>query len=630
MHSLLEIQIEKSKNLDGTISYEKLFDLINKAYEKADKERSINKSTLKTISEDLLESNNYLKEQDDYFRLSQERYELALRGTNDGIWDCDLANGNVFYSERWKEILGLETDVEIIALNDWLSRIHPHYKKEIQKIWDKNLKDRVEKFYAEYPILHNNQKYIWVLTRGIFTYDENGVPSRFVGSQTDISQLKEMEAKLSFYSSKDALTSLANRYLLYDRLNQAIADANRHQKQVAVIFFDLDRFKFINDSYGHKVGDAIIQIAAKRLMNCVRETDTVARQGGDEFVVILRGLDNEYNLLSFLNKAIENLGSSYHVDENEFNLTVSAGISIFPKDGQNADLLLANADTAMYRSKKEGGNRFQFFTKEMNEKLLQKLDLEIHLRKATKSGGFTLNYQPIIDLKKKKIIGCEALIRWNHPTLGWISPMDFIPLAEEVGLIGAIGEWVLLEACQQMKKWHDKNLPRLYVSVNVSGHQLRYKNITKEISNIIELSGLEPKYVELELTESAVFETNQDSINILNALKEIGLELAIDDFGTGYSNLSYLKHLPISKLKIDRAFITPLGENEDDEKIVKAILGLADILNLKVTAEGVETKKQLDFLIKNGCSQVQGYFYSKPLAAESFEEFLLKGINDLA
>lgn len=622
MHKVLERQIAKSKGPDGSVLLESLLALINSTYEQADKERLLTQRSLTLVSEEFAELNAELREQGEVLRLSQERYELASKGTNDGIWDCNIITGEVEFSDRWKEMLGIDSNEKTNKLEDWFDRIHPDQIKEIKKLWNKNLKRKTDRFYTEHLIRHNTKEYIWVLTRGITIFDENGNPIRFVGSQTDITHLKEMEAKLLFYANKDSLTNLANRYLLYDRLNQAIADAKRHKKQVAVIFLDLDRFKFINDSYGHKMGDAIIQTAAKRLLNCVRETDTVARQGGDEFVIIVKDLDSEYNLITLLYKTLKNLGNSYHIDEQEFNLTVSAGISLYPKDGTTADLLLSNADIAMYRSKKEGGNRFQFFTKEMNEKIADKMDLEIHLRKAAQNGDFVLNYQPIIDLKKHKIIGCEALIRWKHPTLGWISPMEFITLAEEIGLIGTIGAWVLFEACQQMKQWHDKKLPPLYISINVSGHQLRNKNITKEIDNLISLADLDPKLVELELTESAIFEINQ-SVNVLNELNEIGLKLAIDDFGTGYSNLSYLKYLPVSKLKIDKSFVTPISNSFDDDRVVKAILGLADIFNLKVTAEGVETKKQLDFLLQHGCDQVQGYFYSKPLIAKDFEKFIL-------
>lgn len=590
MHKTLKEQIASATTEDGSIDTVRLLEAIDATYKQ--------------------------------HALIHDRYEIALKGTNDGVFDCDLLTKTVFYSHRWKEMLHIREDVHTI--DTWLDLIHPHHKQEILQLWEKHLNRGSERFYAKYPIMLPSHKCLWVLSRGKAVFDKHGNAIRFVGTMTDISAFKELEQKLSFYETRDPLTSVSNRALLYDRLVQAIADSKRKKQLVGVVVLDLDRFKFINDSHGHKIGDMIIQTTAKRLLNSVRESDTVARQGGDEFVVLVKEIESEFTFIALLSKLITVLSDPYLINGKEFHLTASAGVSIYPKDGDNADFLLANADTAMYRSKQEGGNRFQFFTKEMNDTVTQKLELESHLRKAIRKGEFSLNYQPIIDIQKNIIVGCEALIRWHHPTLGWISPLEFIPLAEETGLINEIGAWVLHEACQQLKSWEDLSAHPLFMSINLSGQQLRKKNIVHEIKDAINSTSVDPRCIEIELTESTVFETNLNSRSLLNEIKDAGVRLAIDDFGTGYSNLSYLKHLPIEKIKIDRAFISSIGKNVEDDKIVKAIISLAEVLSLTITAEGVETKEQLDFLIENNCDQVQGYFFSKPLTPKDFKIFMGK------
>ena len=437
-------------------------------------------------------------------------------------------------------------------------------------------------------------------------------------------QLEEVNAQLQHVATHDSLTGLPNRLLLADRLNQAIAQAQRHQHLFAVFIVDLDRFKAINDSLGHLAGDAMLKEVARRLAAALRQADTLARMGGDEFVLILNEITRPEDIETIAAKVLAHITQPMKLSDLELHASASIGISIYPSDGGNPETLLQHADAAMYQAKKGGRNAYRLFTPEMNAFARERLELENGLRRALLHREFILHYQPKVDVRTGSIDSAEALIRWQHPTRGLIAPMDFIPLAEETGLIIPIGEWVLNEACRQAQSWRASGLRPLRVAVNLSAQQFRQKKLVDIVSAALRTAGLEPRYLELELTESTVMHDAEQSIEILRELSALGVRISVDDFGTGYSSLSYLRRLPLDKLKIDRTFIRELATSRDDAAIVRAIVSLAHNLRIKVIAEGVETPDQLVYLREAGCDQYQGYHYSAPVPNDAFVAMMHK------
>lgn len=452
--------------------------------------------------------------------------------------------------------------------------------------------------------------------------DEKGKVTHFVGVQNDISDTKHYQEALEHQANHDALTGLPNRNLLQDRIFQAIVYAERSAHLVAVVFIDLDNFKLVNDSLGHTAGDQLLKAVAERLQSAFRSVDTVARLGGDEFVLILYDQSSEELISQETERINEVFLAPFDIDGREIFVSYSAGFSLYPQDGKDAETLLMNADVAMYRAKEKRGNSFQFYAPEMHSKINDRLALESNMRHALERQEFLLLYQPQINLKTKKVFGMEALIRWHHPTMGMISPAKFIPLAEETGLIVSIGEWVTRTACEQLKAFENAGLRDLTVAVNLSSRQFKESDLIPSIAKILQDTGLAAEHLELELTESILMNNSQGIVSTLDTLKNMGLKLAIDDFGTGYSSLSYLKSFPMDKLKIDQSFVKDISTSSDNSAIVRAIINLGHSLNLQVIAEGVETEQQLDFLTAHNCDEIQGYYYSKPLSAEDFKQFV--------
>ncbi len=434
-------------------------------------------------------------------------------------------------------------------------------------------------------------------------------------------QLREHRERLYHLVHHDALTNLPNRMLLQDRLSRMTMKAKRNKTYVAILFLDLDRFKKINETLGHDIGDQLLLEVGKRLENCVRKSDTVARLGGDEFGILLDDLRDVKFVAVVARKILQALSKPILIKDYELYATSSIGISLYPEDGEDEDVLLRCADTALYRAKDAGKNNYQYYTPDMNTRAFEFLLLESGLRKALDNEELVVFYQPLLDLKNKKLIGMEALLRWRHPEKGMISPGDFIPLAEETGLIEPIGEWVLRAACTQNKQWQDEGYPPVKVSVNMSGRQFAKKNIAEMIGNILEETGLNPEYLGIEITESVIMQDVKSTISKLKQLQDMGITLSIDDFGTGYSSLSYLKLFPIDNLKIDRSFVFNITSDSTDAAIAASVILLAHSMDLKVVAEGVETEEQLEVLHEQGCDYVQGFLFSKPLAAEEFVPF---------
>jgi diguanylate cyclase (GGDEF)-like protein len=434
--------------------------------------------------------------------------------------------------------------------------------------------------------------------------------------------LREANAELQHLALHDNLTKLPNRMLLQDRIQQAVEACRRGSTQCAVLFVDLDRFKPVNDSLGHLVGDDLLRVVADRLRSSVRQEDTVSRLGGDEFVVLLRHVAHTDDAVRVARKIIEALAGPVRSADHELRVTCSIGISVFPAHGDNAQALITHADIAMYHVKKSGRNNFLVFSPEMSAFFPRRLRMENELRKALDAGEFALHYQPKIDVASGALSGMEALVRWCHPERGVVLPGDFIPLAEETGLVVPLGRWVLLEACMQNRLWQDKGLPRVPVAVNISGLQFQQKDFVDTVGQALAESGLEARWLELEITESVVMHNAPEAIVMIERLRTMGVEISVDDFGTGYSSLSYLKRFRLQKLKIDQSFIHDISVDQDDAAIVRAIVALAHSLRLRVVAEGVEREDQLEFLRSLGNDEYQGYLHSRPLPVAEFERYL--------
>jgi diguanylate cyclase (GGDEF)-like protein/PAS domain S-box-containing protein len=460
--------------------------------------------------------------------------------------------------------------------------------------------------------------------------DADGQTTHHIAVINDVTALIRYQEQLEYQANYDSLTRLPNRNLLRDRLQHALIVAQRHHKGVAVVFIDLDGFKNVNDSLGHSVGDRLLSVVADRLARCARASDTVARHGGDEFVIVMTDTVDEQSLIAWMERVRASISEPVWLDGTELYVGCSMGASLFPQDGDDAETLMKKADLAMYRAKDMGRNTFQFYQPEMNVSAGARLNLERRLRRALRDNEFLLHYQPQVDIETGQVVGMEALVRWSDPEVGLIPPSQFIPVAEESGLIGPLSEWVLREACRQNKAWQDEGLPPARVSVNLSARQFQQRDIAKLVMQVLEETGLDPQYLELELTESTIMRNAEEAVSMLNELHALGIGLAIDDFGTGYSSLSYLKRFPVDRLKIDRSFVSDIGESSDDETITSAIIALAHSLNLQVIAEGVETSTQLDFLKERACDEMQGYFFAKPLPHDAIPGMLQRGAENAA
>jgi diguanylate cyclase (GGDEF)-like protein/PAS domain S-box-containing protein len=452
--------------------------------------------------------------------------------------------------------------------------------------------------------------------------DDNGKLTHYVSVFSDISQLKESAKKLHDLAHHDTLTGLPNRLLLNARLEHTLQRAGRDGNHVAVLFLDLDNFKKINDSLGHPVGDYLLQQVAKRLLACVREDDTVARLGGDELTIVLGSMHDARFAAKVAQQILDALSEPFQLERQEVFVSASIGISIYPQDGRDSTALLKNADAAMYVAKNEGRNRYHFYAEELTIRASKSLALETQLHRALEREEFLLHFQPQVSLRSGKIVGMEALVRWQHPEIGLVPPAEFIPLAEENGLIGAIGKWVLRTACAQAKAWQNNGLSPVRISVNLSGRQLEQANIVQEVHDALQDTGLDPAYLELELTESAVMKRAEHAAEALDGLRALGTTVAIDDFGTGYSSLSHLKRFSVDRLKIDRSFVRDIPQDPNDVALARAIVALAKSLGLSVVAEGVETEAQRDLLTSINCDEMQGYLFSAPRPASELESLL--------
>jgi diguanylate cyclase (GGDEF)-like protein/PAS domain S-box-containing protein len=457
------------------------------------------------------------------------------------------------------------------------------------------------------------------------THDRLGLVTGMAIVFRDISEARATSLRMSHLASHDPLTDLPNRLLLSDRLARALALAHRHQRRLAVLFLDIDRFKYINDSLGHLLGDELLRIVGREVTMCVRSSDTVSRHGGDEFVVVLSELERAEDAAVGAQKIIAALARPFTLAGHELHITVSIGISVYPDDGEDAEMLLKTADMALYHAKEQGRDCYQFFKPDLNVRAVERQSIEAGLHSALDRREFELFYQPQMSLKTGAMVGAEALIRWRHPDRGLVEPAQFVPIAEDCGLIRPIGRWVVHEACRQAQAWQDAGLRPIPVSVNISALEFRNKGFLGNVVDILKETCLDPQYLQIELTESVLMANVESTNSVLHALKSLGVQLAIDDFGTGWSNLSYLRHLPIDALKVDRSFVQEITSSSDAAPIVSAVISMGKSLNRRVIAEGVETRDQLKFLQAEGCSEAQGYYLSRPLVAQQLARVLKTG-----
>ncbi len=560
------------------------------------------------------------------FKHLMQRHQSILEAAGEGIFELNTDGHISFMNPAAAQLLGYSTEelqghhISKVIINSDETSTPPAWEdtelyqtcstgnvlRHDDALFLKADHEQLPIEYSATPLLEDNNGY-----RGI------------VIVFTDITLRKTVEEQLTHLALYDHLTQLPNRHMFEKTINQSIARAKRHNRSMALMFLDLDHFKNINDTLGHDIGDLLLQGVADRLKTCIRASDTVARLGGDEFAVILDEVEHAEDASVVAEKILEVLAPPFNLNNHEVFASTSIGIATYPSCGDSAITLTKNADISMYEAKQQGRNNYRFFTSDMTAQNMHRLNLAHSLRRALERDELFLCYQPKYSVVNTEIKGMEALMRWNHPHLGLVSPTEFIPIAEETGLILALGEWVLQQACLQNKAWQDAGLLEERVAVNVSTTQLMQNELITQVKQALNKADLDPCYLELELTESSVMTNAPNCAKALIELHDLGVHISIDDFGTGYSSLSYLKTLPVDTLKIDQSFVRDVAYDPDDASIVKSIIALAHNMELNVIAEGVETKQQLDFLAENGCDQIQGYYYSKPLPADEFKKLLL-------
>lgn len=556
-------------------------------------------------------------------RESEERYALAVRAANDGIWDWNLKANEIYYSDRWKEMLGYKEDEIGSDPNEWFKLVHPDDRKQLQASLVSHLKGLTPHFECEYRIRHSSGEYLWSLSRGLAVRDANGIAYRMAGSQSDITARKLAEKRLAHDAVHDALTGLPNRVLFMDRLQNRIERTKRNPNDLfAVMFLDLDRFKLVNDSLGHVLGDQLLITIAKRLQKCLRPEDTVSRLSGDEFAILLDIVKDVNDARRVAERIKGQLKTTTTLGAVERSPTASIGIVMFNKNYAAAGELLRDADSAMYYAKAQGGNQHQLFDNAMHISAIELIQLEGELKRAVERREWLIHYQPIVSLASGRLIGVEALIRWLHPTRGLLLPQDFIQAAEDTGLILPIGEYVMRAACAQVKAWREAGHPAFWVSVNISARQFQDKDLVGRVAQILSEMNLPSDALRLEITESVAVRDREYTIKVMNELNALGVHTSLDDFGTGYSSLSYLKQFPLKVLKIDQSFIQDIHLNRKNETLVTAIISMARSLGLEVVAEGVEKDEQLAFLRSQFCDSVQGFLLSHPVAGEELGRLL--------
>lgn len=556
---------------------------------------------------------------------AESRYRSIFENAIEGIFQSTLEGQYLVANPALASIYGYESSTALIsALNNIQHQLYVLPTRRDEFVKEITTKGKVHNFQSQ--IYRKDKSIIWISENARLVYDKDNRPIYYEGTVEDITELKNHAVEIEYQATHDNLTGLPNRYILNDRLQQSINFASRYHTKLGIVFVDLDQFKLINDSMGHSVGDQLLVSVSKRISNNVRDIDTVVRLGGDEFVILIPNVQTRQDIELSLGRLLNHMSAPLNINDFNFSITCSMGISVYPDDGRDPDTLLKNADSAMFKAKHTGRNNFQFFTPELNEKLTDRFNLEYKLRRAIEHKEFVLHYQPKFNLSTGQICGAEALIRWQPSDYETIYPLTFIQVAEETGLIVKIGQWVLNTACQKAKQLEADTGMAIPIAINVSPKQFRQPNFVEIVQDALIQSGLKPELLELEITENIMIEDTPKFIETLQLLKKVGVKLSLDDFGTGYSSLSYLKDFPIDQLKVDRAFVHAIEEDANNMAILKAIIILGQSLGLRVVAEGVETEFQFDFLKSVGCDEVQGYFFSKPLPEGKFDTLITNNL----
>ncbi len=586
-----------------------------------DKQFEEHERVLKQVSEDVV--------------MREERYALAAKGSNDGLWDWDILSGKIFYSKRWNEMIGFEETELVEGKEIWLQRVHPEDCEKLLYHIEESLKSSLEKNYqCEYRLLHKNGNYFWVVSKWITLFDNAGHAIRMVGAQSDIEKNKKIEEQLVHDAMHDFLTKLPNRNLLNDRLQQVLLRFKRAvSEDFALVLFDLDNFKYINDSMGHPVGDKLLIHVGKSLASIVRNTDTVSRLGGDEFAVIIQKPVDKHSFNMMVTRMASVLTSPIKIDEYLINPSVSMGIVWCNKTSPytSSDEIFRDADIALYHAKKSGKSRFVFYDNELREEAQKKFRISNNLKSALNKNQFSVFYQPIVLTQDGQIAGFESLLRWNHPDLGFVPPDQFIPIAEESDMIVELGNFVIQKSCETLATLIEKYNPERnwYVCINVSAKQLENNDIIFEIERAIKDNFLSYQNLKVEVTESILLKNSDSELYILEELRKKGIQIAIDDFGTGYSSLSTLHHFPFSFLKIDRSFITNVVTQPKLKSMIKSIILMAKTLDMKVVVEGVEQLEQYSILKEMEADYIQGYYFSKPLPLVELHLRIEQGVYPL-
>lgn len=578
-------------------------------------ELSETKTNLEKQYEQLYKNQIALKE-------SEERYRLVLEASNDGVWDWDVENDIGYLSKPWRELLGAKEE-EIENYFEFLREIvYPEDRKSVVSSLEEYFMGKTNSYEVFFRLNLQREEFIWIQCKGRIFRDQDDCIVRMAGSISDITEKRNYQSKIFKMAYYDNLTNLPNRTYLNDKLDELIKNVTKKGGKAAVYFLDLDNFKNINDTLGHDYGDIVLKCASNELLSVLGEDYTVARFGGDEFIIIQHKLDKENELDDTAKKIIKIFDKPIVINNQSFYVAASIGVAIIPEHGIESVEILKKADIAMYNAKEEGKGRFKIYDEEMSKKVQLESDFEKSIRKAIIQKEFYLNYQPYFNAVSGELEGVEALIRWNHPKRGIIPPNEFIPLAEKTGLIKEIGDWVLMESCKQNKTWQDKGLKKIPVAVNVSEHQFQSALFVERVKVALKETNLDPKYLKIEITEGTVIKSFDNNINILKKLKQMGIGISLDDFGTGYSSLSYLIKLPLDVIKIDKSFVDDICETENTKIIIEDIISMAHKLNLEVIAEGVETDKQLKYLQNHKCDKIQGFLFSKPLSCTDIEKLL--------
>ncbi len=565
------------------------------------------------------------KRLEEILRQSEQRYRTILEEMDDAYFEVDLSGNYTYVNDAISRLLGYPKE-ELIGTT---------FRKQVNEEDTALLYDAFGKIFATgkpvrdiaYKAIRKDGEIRYSEIAGFPIQNQKGEVVGFRGIGRDVTERKRSEEQIRHMATHDALTELPNRMMFGQLLNHAIQAAKRNKRQLAVLFIDLDRFKIINDTLGHEAGDLLLQTIAARFKQTLRAMDVVARLGGDEFVVLVEEVANPDQLVIVAQKILSAAMKPVSLMGEECRVTASVGISLYPKDGEDEQALMKTADKAMYFAKEEGKNNYQFYSEGMQSQSIEQFSLETHLRLALERNELSLSYQAKLDFKTGAITGVEALLRWHSPLLGDVTPTQFIPVAEETGLIVPIGRWVMKTACAQNVAWQQQGLPPVCISVNLSLRQLRDENLIKDIKTALGDSGMAPHLLELEITESMVMHNPARMVAILTQIKDMGVRLAIDDFGTGYSSLAHIRRFPIDTIKVDRSFIRNVPEDFEDKAIIEAIISMGQTLSLTVVAEGVETQEQMNYLKEHSCNEMQGYYFSKPVAADEFASLLKVNIS---